>query len=452
MSFMDLFRPKWRSSWYPDRRSAVQKLTNQAKLARVAREDTHSAIRLLAVSRLTEQSLIATIAEADSDREVRGAAINRLSDQAILARVAERCRYGDVRVAAAAKLNDQLLAQTCYALVAQSDNDSEARETAVGRLEDQVVLARIARGNDIPRVRETAIFKIEDESVLAELARETRDYWSHYVREAAVKRLGDQQLLAEIAKGDTDLNVRAAAIGKLTDQSLLGEIAKNDKAWHAAISRLTDQRVLAEVACTSATEPALEALAKIETDQRKFTYILRNAGNASVRCHVIGRTLDQQVLAEAARCDNSDLVRLAAAMKLDDLQLAQTIYAEIARRSCPRERDNAIAQITDETILWDLITDIPNRDGQLAAIARLLRMGWKVRRMVEQGCGRCYGTGVVYHNIDSAFDRDVASYSCGCGDLRPYILTVSCEKDDRKITLQFNSHDLSTLREIGVPL
>ena len=67
------------------RREAVGKLTDQAALAQIARNDGPDYVRMEAVCKLTNQELLADIARNDSHESVRWEAIRRLTNQPALA-------------------------------------------------------------------------------------------------------------------------------------------------------------------------------------------------------------------------------------------------------------------------------------------------------------------------------------------------------------------------------
>lgn len=118
---------------------ATEFLTDQAVLARIAKEDEDSSIREEATGKLTAQSPLEDIAVQDADADVRLAATKKLTDQALLAIIATRDRDGRVRRAAV----DLLTIQNVLAQVAQTDEESFVRSVAVRKLTDQTLLEKI---------------------------------------------------------------------------------------------------------------------------------------------------------------------------------------------------------------------------------------------------------------------------------------------------------------------
>ena len=94
--------------WY-DRVAAVEKLTDQTLLAKIAVEDKHRWVRVAAVERLTDQTLLAKIAVEDKDWAVRKATVERLTNQTLLTKIAIEDEDRTVRKAASAKVTDLTL-------------------------------------------------------------------------------------------------------------------------------------------------------------------------------------------------------------------------------------------------------------------------------------------------------------------------------------------------------
>jgi hypothetical protein len=168
MSFLDLFRPKWKHS--------------------------DSIVRVRAVERLTAQGLLCRIAHEDPWIGVRAAAVRRIFDQDALSEFA-RDRHPDIR------------------------------EAAVRNLDDQSLLAAIFRADDVIQVRHAALKGLTDQAALSEIALTSSD---GYARKVAVERLSDGVALARIVKSRGDAVTRLAAVRKLTDPVILEELARNE--------------------------------------------------------------------------------------------------------------------------------------------------------------------------------------------------------------------------------
>ena len=210
------------------RQRAVLKLTDQALLARIAKEDDVDWVRASAVSTLRDQALLADVAAYARDDYVRRRAVEKLTDQAVLARLVEELYF-----VVSENLMDRITDETTLARIALESQGDQVRERAVERLTEQSVLVRPA---PLLPIRLLAQIALEDESPS--------------VRAAAVKKLTDQTLLTKIATEDEDWRVRIAAVRRLTDQAPLTKIATEDEDWRvrqAAVPRLTDQTPLVQL-------------------------------------------------------------------------------------------------------------------------------------------------------------------------------------------------------------
>ncbi len=191
--------------------------TGEEYNTKVAIENFDVSIALPALEKLTNQSLLQKVASEAANDVVRGAAVRKLTDQAFLAKIALGGQYSDAQIAAVEKLTDQNL------------------------------LAKIAFEGKYSNVREAAIKRLTDQAILAEIAFELKYY---DVGEAAIKRLTDQAFLAKIALEGENSAVQIAAVEKLTDPAILAKIAlevQYSDVPKAAIKMLTSPAMLAKI-------------------------------------------------------------------------------------------------------------------------------------------------------------------------------------------------------------
>jgi hypothetical protein len=199
---MGLFSPAWKSKNEEKALKAIEKMTDQRKLERAARDAYCRRARQAAIEKLTDQTVLADIAKNDKDWYVRETAVKELTDQAVLTDISINDIY-DVRRTAIAKLTGK---------------ECDMSEAVVEKLTDQAWIADVAKNDKV-----------------------------YYVRLAAITKLTDQNALADIAKYDKDEGLRQAATAKLTDQNVLAYIAKNDKNWYvckAALANIKDPKYL----------------------------------------------------------------------------------------------------------------------------------------------------------------------------------------------------------------
>jgi hypothetical protein len=182
----------WVENYEDCKLSIIEKMTNQKKLARIAKRSKKRTFRRAAVRNvnLTDQTVLADIAKTDSDSEVRTAAVQ----------------------------NVNLTDQTVLADIAKNDSDWNVRIAAAKKLTDQVVLADVAINASDWNVRKAVVEKFTDQTLLADIAINDKR-WE--VRVAAYKQLGDEQnAWALIAKNNSNSDVRIAATRKLLEFDL----------------------------------------------------------------------------------------------------------------------------------------------------------------------------------------------------------------------------------------
>jgi hypothetical protein len=135
--------------------AAVQRLTDQAELARIAQQDANADVRRAAVQRLADQVVLADIAQSDVVPGVRAAAVERLNDQTLIAGIVQKDADPSVRAAAVARLRDQALLSG----IAQKDGPLCERLNATAMLRDEESLHSLAaRGGHVAGAAKLALF------------------------------------------------------------------------------------------------------------------------------------------------------------------------------------------------------------------------------------------------------------------------------------------------------
>jgi len=179
----------------------------------------------------------------------------KITDQALLTDIAKNDKNTGIRIAATEKLVDHTVAQAIFADIARNNEYSKVREADIEKLTDQKLLANIAKSFVDYKVCEAAVKNpnLTDQALLADIAKNETTYIG--VREAAVHKLTDLTMLTEIAKNGKVSEIRIYAADRLIDQTVaqavFADIAKNNKDWEvreAAVRRLTSQALLADIA------------------------------------------------------------------------------------------------------------------------------------------------------------------------------------------------------------
>jgi len=245
----------------------------------------------------------------------------------------------------------------------QSDNKEKALH-AVEKETDQAALAEITKNAPLIEVRIAAVGKLTGRSVLADIAKNNKDHTVGEalnrriitLRTAEIENLTNESVLADIAMNDNDEYARWTATKKLTDLTVLESIAKNNyysDVRRAAIEKLAEQNVLADIAKNSNSLHA-------------------KAGEAAVQ-----KIIEQNLLCDVAKSTADWKVRLAAAEKVTDQALMQTVYADIWENNnvngSEALRREAFNKITNQHILADIANRMNNFtfNWGVAAVGRL---------------------------------------------------------------------------------
>lgn len=419
--FGKLFGPKWKYAEYSKRMLAVESISNQAIITKIAKGDTNKNIRIAAIKKLSDQNALFEIAKKDMEVEVCLASTEKISDPNLLARLAiqtvniavgleairnltdqnilldivKRAGHSDIRFKAIEKLTDQNLLVDMI----RSSHDLTIQLKGIKMLKDPDILASIALNNTNLDYSKTALEKITDQKSLAEIAKYAKNI---DIRMIATKRLSDQNTLIEIAKNSKEDNIRKVALQKITDQNVMANIAKNDKSYSirklvyqnsefketqkaladiakndpkrdvrlSALGKISDQDVLFEIANeVISSDWSLDAIEKL-TDQNKLAYFATNERYQyiiKVREKSISRLTDQKVLQEIVMSDKDKSIKRYAFNNLTD----QGILSELAKMDKGIFEKSDIIKIKEPDILYDIVLygkNLDIRQGALQAI------------------------------------------------------------------------------------
>lgn len=188
---MGLFGPEWNSRNISKAKAAIDKLTDQAELARAAKNARHVVVQILAVRKLTDQNVLIDIARSESFSDVRGAAVwnAHLIDKDVISDIAKNDKSIDVRECA-----ERRLAKMCEI---EAEKSIEIRKIEVQKMTDPNALAIIAKTDNNENIRATALNN---------------------------KHLTDQALFAYIAIHDTNESMQISAIRRITDETVLNTV------------------------------------------------------------------------------------------------------------------------------------------------------------------------------------------------------------------------------------
>ena len=192
---------------------ALEVMTDQSRLAVLAKDEKFFFLRSNIVGRLTDQRLLAEFARNPNEQQpVRCTAVRNLTDELALAAVAKNDDDPHVRKLALSKIASG--PQAALADIAKTAENGDAAFAVVEKITDQGLLAEIAVASKHGQVRSGALERIKDSQALDGLARHVGA--SPDTRLLAVWRLADKLLLSALAQNAPDERVRRAAAGKLS--------------------------------------------------------------------------------------------------------------------------------------------------------------------------------------------------------------------------------------------
>jgi len=227
------------------RKAAVEKLTDQSALAKIAMSDPDSSVISAAVDHLTDQTLLVSVALQAADSEARYLALDKITNRQLLSKIALESKDAEIGRFAYQNLFDKV------------ENDardgSKGVETLLGA-DDLAMLAKISSGAALPEVREASVellSRLKDKTILENMALNDK---VAAVRLAAVDELADQATLIKIAATDNDEDVRKDSIKHLSPEGRIQAI--ND--WNN--TSVDAAKLAGDLKAT--TSDALEAMAR----------------------------------------------------------------------------------------------------------------------------------------------------------------------------------------------
>ena len=379
---------------------AVERMTDQDLLAKIAMEDEKAGVRQAAVAKLTDQDLLAKIAMEAKDRIVlRKAAGEVLMDPKTELEV-------HVCLAAVAKLTDQdLLAK----IALEAKDWSVLRLAAVEKLTDQALLAKIAL-EDEKRVREAAVKVLIDQAALGKIAVDNENWRVRLILKViqafdSVPTEHRERLIAEVLPALRVLSDPAVV-------SVIGDIVSVKTDWKSssALYIVGGTKRGERFTCSVKVRNLPESLSHIwstsfpqETRDLGFESADVNAGDLlkpafdrlspaalakyavededwGVRQAAVEKLMDQAVLAKVAVEDEDMHVRQAAVENLMD----QAVLAKVAVKDKDESvRIAAVEKLTDQGVLAKIVVEDEDMHVRQAAVRKLTDQGVLAKIAVE---------------------------------------------------------------------
>ena len=128
-------------------------------------EKEHAWVRITALRKLTNQAFLAKIAKNDEDGDICVAAFRNLTDQALLLDIATNSVHLGSRAVAASMLNDRALAEELRKQIDKLRQREGRVKAELWRLEemtDPAVLADWAKNHEYPEVRQAAESRLNE--------------------------------------------------------------------------------------------------------------------------------------------------------------------------------------------------------------------------------------------------------------------------------------------------
>jgi len=293
------------------------------------------------------------------------------------------------------------------------DNVTKAVNSVLG-MSDQKTLAKIARTAPVDRTRAAAIDKLTDQQVLLDLASSGIPM---RLRHAAAIRLTDEST-AQPALKALALGHCVEAVEYITDDQDLADIAvraRDQLVASAAVARIVQQDALARVARQAedlkTRVKAADKLASPKIAQEVLTEVACGDGDIDIRLSAVERLTGQLALQSVAEQAQGS-VRLAAARRLKDVELAQSIFADAALNGeIASEREAAVCSLSDPGILATVArSETESSRIGAAAIDRLKKSQYLIADVAMHAASADVREYAVKHLNDDALQAQVFAH------------------------------------------
>jgi hypothetical protein len=242
-------------------------------------------------------------------------------------------------------------------------------------------------------------------------------FFGEKLRLGALRKISKNNLLREIAVEADWEKIRLEAVRCITAESELKKVllqSECPKTRSAAAQRIKDQVALIEITNNPHTKFDVRMTIAEELEKRKDKMI--NETRKKINELVNSLNPDWQTIRQLIlQCAWDDQIKWAGKLpkELLDLELLQTITNSGIKNSS------------------EVYSDIKT------ILVKLEAAGWRVSEVREElRCGKCNGSGEIWVNLGSAFEKDVdGPYECGdCnGKGKSVKIRIKCIKDQEKI-------------------
>jgi phage terminase small subunit len=170
MSLLDFFRPEWKNSDYSVRVKAVERVSDQAVLKRIAITTKDYIIGKIALEKISDQEILKSIATNSKEPNIRNIAIGKITNHAFI----EKLIQNEVDLDSKRSVIEKLTNQQILIKIALNDKNESIREMSVQNIVDENVLTEIAKNDESNIVGQTAFNKITNVTIRASIKKHNK--------------------------------------------------------------------------------------------------------------------------------------------------------------------------------------------------------------------------------------------------------------------------------------
>ncbi len=311
------------------RYEAVQKLTDQTVLARIALRDANGAVRCAAVQKLKDQPTLLKVALQESG-DMTYCAILGLTEQPLLARLLiETTNSGDVHTVHSTR--ERFTDQTLLAKIVAEARLVNNRVWAVGQMTEQGRLRQLAENHPFTEIRQAAVRGITDDGfLLRQLSVEP----SARVRTTIVETLHQEESLTYVYLHAYHEQDRSLALTRSNDPEKYAKSMERDGRVFGMGRDTADSRMLLSRALEGELDVIRSGAAKRLEDPGAIEQAALRSRDRDVLSILLAKIEDDAALRRIAEGAEDQAMRLAAAQKAG-VRSWQDIFSGVTGEGAP---------------------------------------------------------------------------------------------------------------------
>jgi len=343
--------------------------SNQTFLELIYNRSKKDDVKIKAVQKITDEQFLSRVALQTSSSKIQLEAVNRIADRDLLMNVLTNINYCEQTLKS---ITNRIDDETFFITAAEKATNQMVQRFFLSEISNQEVLIKFTEEQYPKMVRERAVELLTDEKFLSNIVKYNND---RDIREAAARKIKNNETLIYLYENyKDDKNVRLALIKNITDQDFLFKVAKGEPGKfnfysfsYGAAKKITDEKKLIDLARNAIGYDVRELATKAISDEQTLIEIAKTDSKRKVVTAAIEKIDDEKALTDIAIIQNEGL----AVSKVNSEELLLKIAFNATSRHTIR---TAINKINSPELLRKIINESSYNYGREIAEKRLNKL------------------------------------------------------------------------------